>query len=372
MNESPDPRLDPPNPQSATPPAPTTTAPTTLEDAGSQALAEALSSSFAIIRVIMVVLVIVFLGSGVFTVGTQERALILRFGKVVGQGETALLGPGFHWAWPYPIDEVVKIPIGQIQNAQSSVGWYAVEPGLDPLTNAPISAVSLNPAVDGYTLAAQGNIMHVWATLRYRITNPVRYHFGFTNAAAVVTNIIDNAILYASTRYKVDDAYRLDRNGFTDLVLSRADQLIKQHDLGITREQSEVIARPPYALKDVFDQVGTAEQLSSQTNNAARSAADKTISEARSAAAVRLNAAENDRKRLVDLVASEANTFQDLLPRYEENPRLFLERRQMETFQRILTNSQDKILLVDRADGRPRQLRILLNREPQDFPKKTP
>jgi len=373
MNESPDqPRLDQQILQPAPQPAPTPTVPTALEDAGSQALAEALSASFAIIRVIMVVLVIVFLGSGVFTVGSQERAIILRLGKVVGQGEAALLGPGFHWAWPYPIDEVVKIPVGQIQSVHSSVGWYAVEPGTDPLTNAPISTVSLNPATDGYTLAAQGNIMHVWATLRYRITAPVKYHFGFTNAAAAVTNILDNAILFASTRYKVDDAYRLDRNGFTEMVLARADQLVKQLDLGITREQSEVIARPPYPLKEVFDQVGTAEQSSSQTNNAARSQADKITSEARSAAANRLNAAENDRKRLVDLVASEAKTFQELLPRYEENPRLFLERRQMETLQRILTNAQDKILVVDRADGKPRQLRIQLNREPQEVPKRTP
>jgi membrane protease subunit HflK len=373
MNEPPDqPRRDQPPAQPAPSPAPTATAPTAVEDAGAQALAEALRSSFAIIRLVMVALVIVFLGSGVFTVGSQERAIILRLGKVVGQGEAALLGPGFHWAWPYPIDEVDKIPIGQIQSVRSSVGWYAVEPGADPLTNAPISTLSLNPATDGYTLSAEGNIMHVWATLRYRITDPVKYHFGFTNAATVVTNILDNAILFASARYKVDDAYRLDRNGFTEKVLARVDQLIAQQDLGVTREQSEVIARPPYALKEVFDQVGTAEQSSSTTNNAARSEADKIVSEARSTAATRVSAAENERIRFVDLIDSEAKTFLALLPRYEENPRLFLEQRQMEALLRALTNSQDKILVVDRADGKPRQLRIQLNREPEERPKKTP
>jgi len=371
MNESPDqPHLDS-QPARPTPsPGSASAAPNAVEDTGSRALTEALSSSFAIIRVIMVVLVIVFLGSGVFSVGPQERAIILRLGKVLGQGENALLGPGFHWAWPYPVDEVVKIPIGQIQSVRSSVGWYAVEAGADPLTNAPISLVGLNPATDGYTLSAEGSIMHVWATLRYRITDPVKYLFGFTNAATVVTNIVDNAILFASARYKVDEAYRLDRNGFTDRVLARVDQLVSQHDLGITREQSEVTARPPYALKEAFDQVGTAEQTSSVTNNAAKSEADKIISDARGGATARINTAENERKRLVDLVASEAKTFRDLLPRYEENPRLFLERRQMEALQRILTNSQDKILLVDRADGKPRRLRIQLNREPEDVPPK--
>ena len=48
-------------------------------DAGSQALAEALRGSFAIIKVVMVLLVLLFLASGFFTVGPQERAILLRF-----------------------------------------------------------------------------------------------------------------------------------------------------------------------------------------------------------------------------------------------------------------------------------------------------
>ena len=50
---------------------------------------------------VMVILVCVFLGSGIFTVGPQERAIKIRLGKPVGQGEQALLGPGLHWSMPY-------------------------------------------------------------------------------------------------------------------------------------------------------------------------------------------------------------------------------------------------------------------------------
>ncbi len=100
-------------------------APTTQEDAGSQALAEAMRSSFAIVKFVMVALVILFLASGIFQVGPQEKAVILRFGKPVGTGQKALLGPGLHWSFPYPIDEVVKIPIKEIQNVSSTVGWFS-------------------------------------------------------------------------------------------------------------------------------------------------------------------------------------------------------------------------------------------------------
>ena len=75
-------------------------APVTPDDAGSQALAEALRSSFAIVKVVMVLMVLAFFSSGFFTVGPQEKAVILRFGKPVGEGEKALLSSGLHWSFP--------------------------------------------------------------------------------------------------------------------------------------------------------------------------------------------------------------------------------------------------------------------------------
>src|SRR6185503_21263803 len=82
------------------------------EDTGSQALSDALRSSFLIVKLLMVAVLVYFICSGVFIVGPQEKAIVLRFGKPVGEGERGLLGPGLHWAFPYPIDEVVRIPIG--------------------------------------------------------------------------------------------------------------------------------------------------------------------------------------------------------------------------------------------------------------------
>src|SRR5271169_4771192 len=84
------------------PPPPPPELPDTPVDAGSQALSEALRSSFGIVKFLMVVLVFVFFASGLFTVQPQQRAIILRLGKPVGVGENALLGPGtLHWSYPY-------------------------------------------------------------------------------------------------------------------------------------------------------------------------------------------------------------------------------------------------------------------------------
>src|SRR5208282_1331587 len=103
-------------------------APVTPDDAGSQALAEALHSSFAIVKVVMLLMVLAFFSSGFFTVGPQEKAVILRFGKPLGEGGNILLNAGLHWSFPYPIDQVVKIPITEQQIVSSTVGWYMTTP----------------------------------------------------------------------------------------------------------------------------------------------------------------------------------------------------------------------------------------------------
>ena len=120
----------------------------------------------------MVVLVLVFLGSGFFKVGPQEQAIILRFGKPVGEGEKALLGPGAALVLPYPIDEHIKVSIsGMQQVAPRSAGTRPRRSRNWRAPNRP-PAASLNPALDGYVLTADENIVHARATLTYRISDP--------------------------------------------------------------------------------------------------------------------------------------------------------------------------------------------------------
>src|SRR5258708_7504793 len=141
-------------------PAEDAAAPETPMDAGSQALSEALRSSFAIVRFVMYVLVAVFVASGFFTVGSGNQAIILRFGKPVGEGSKALLGPGLHWSFPYPIDEYVIVSVTGKRTVTSTVGWFAITREQELAGNEPFPSGSLNPAVDGYALTADGNIIH--------------------------------------------------------------------------------------------------------------------------------------------------------------------------------------------------------------------
>ncbi len=333
------------------------------DDSGSQALSEALRSSFAIVKIIMVVLVIVFIGSGAFTVPPNQKAVVLRFGKPMSGTREQLLGPGLHWSWPYPIDEKVFIPISEIQNVTSSAGWYFLN--ADGTDSQP--GPSLNPAVDGYALTGDGNIIHARVSLDYRIVDPISYVLNFKDAKEIVTNALDSALLAAAAQSTVDNAVRLERGAFKDKVVQIFNRTVELQNLGIIVESSKLESIPPRQVNDVFNAVTAAEQESSTTNNAARSAASTMLSTALSESNSIINTAVSDRAKLLSSIAADAKTFQARRESYEKNPKLFTQLELTEAWRRILLNADDKFLNLnsDPLNGKPYELRLQLNREPE-------
>ena len=332
------------------------------DDAGAQALDEALRSSFVVVKFAMVAMVVIFFFSGVFIVKPQEKAVIFRFGHLV-QSADQLLGPGLHFAFPPPIDEVRKIPTTELQVVRSTVGWFRIPPELAGLDTDPSPNYTLDPAADGYTLTGDANIIHVKATLRYLITDPLAYSFHFTDASNIVINILDNALFHASGRYTVDRA--LDVVTLKDAIYARVTEQAKALGLGITIQPPDVTVKAPLQTKESFNAVVTASQNKETTNNVARSYANNVLSRALGDSNAVVNVGAADASRLVADLKSDAQAVEDLLPSYRKDSNLFYERRLAETMERVLTNATEKYYMPALAGGKQRELRLLLSKTPE-------
>jgi modulator of FtsH protease HflK len=340
------------------------------QDAGSQALAEALRSSFAIVKIVMLLMVVAFFCSGFFTVGPQEKAVILRFGKPVGEGQKVLLDAGLHWSLPYPIDEVVKIPITEQQIVSSTVGWYFTTPEQDLSGEEIPAGTSLNPAVDGYVLTADHNIIHTRATLRYHIDDPIRYIFNFASASNTVQNALNNALLFTAASFNVDDILLNRVDEFREAVQKRVTDLAEQEQLGIVVEQCEVESKPPRQLQSVFDQV-TEARNNRQTAliNAHIYESDHTNSAAAQAVSI-IDVAETARANYVASITADASAFTNILAQTKGNPSLYAQLTLVKTMGEVLTNVQRQEYLPTHTDGKPIEVRLMLNDEPPQ-PKNT-
>jgi len=352
-------------------------------DAGSQALAEALRSSFAIVKVAMVALVAMIFLAGFFTVKPGERAVVLRFGKPIGEGEKMLLAPGkFYWSFPYPIDEVIRIPISEIQQVTSSAGWYPMSHAEEVAfetegTEPPAGGNSLNPLNESYVITADRNIIHTRATVKYHIEDPLTAIFGFAGGtnqqfnlsgiSNAVQNAADNALVATAARFNVDDILTLNLSGFQEAVRHRIDELVTREHLGVAIESCQVKSAAPRQLADDFRQVTAARQNRDKLIQVALGEESRIMAEAGAQAVSVTNSAESARNRYVTSVQGDTVAFTNLLAQFKtqfkSDPRLYMQLQLAEAMPQILSNA-DKYFLPQRADGKARELRLMLNREP--------
>jgi membrane protease subunit HflK len=355
-------------PKPAAPAAPTPAlgpAPRPVEDAGAQALADALRSSFHIVRFLMVALVAAFFISGVFTVEPNQVVVLLRFGAPVGHGSDRLLQPGLHWKLPYPIDEVVAIPVGESRSITSTAGWYrlSAEEEIAGSRDPNMASPTIFPGTDGYTLTGDRNIIHARATLTYRISDPIAYAFEFANVTNLLQSILDNALFHASARFNADDALYLRRAAFQEAVMARVNQSIDRLQLGISVEPREVRVEPPLYVLSAFTGVLEAQQRGDTRVREAEAYARNATNQAIGEASVTRQTALSLSNTLVQTVRTESTNFLGLLPGYLRDTNLLQQRLLAETAERIFTNAQFKLFLPNRADGQSREVRLLLNKE---------
>ncbi|MGA0436702.1 MAG: protease modulator HflK [Limisphaerales bacterium] len=335
-----------------------------VEDSTTMALADALSSSFKIIQGLMIGLVVIFLGSGFFTVEPNEVAVKLRFGKPVGTGEDRILQQGLHWSPPSPIGEIVKIPIGETRSVVATNCWYAVTPEMEISGQLPYATSSLRPGVDGYAITSDENIIHARADAKYLISDPVAFKFDFLDVEDLLRNALNNALLFAAAQTTADDALYRDRVGFKDRVRLRFLSNIQKAQLGIRLQSLDVQTFPPMFVKEAFDQVTQTEQAVSQMRNEAEGDAAQTLRRAQGEAQAIINQGMSRSNLITSRVIADAKVFEQLKPHYEANPQFFRSRLLIERMGRILTQANDTWLLPRVAPGQTQELRLQLNREP--------
>ena len=192
---------------------------------------------------------------------------------------------------------------------------------------------SLNPAVDGYVITADRNIIHTRATVLYHIDDPRTAIFNFAsgtnhvfNLAGVsnaVQNAANNALILTAARFNVDDILTRDVAGFQDAVGQRVSELVEREHLGVAIDQCGVVEQRAAPVEGrVCAGHHRAPELR-KTPQRRHRRAEPHFEPGRRAGHVHHQPAETARTHFVPRLASDAEVFTKLLPKYQSNPRLY-------------------------------------------------
>ena len=160
---------------------------------------------------------LLYAASGITIVRPEEVAMVLRWGRLVG--DTPALqqhGAGLLFAFPRPIDEVVRVQTKRVAQIQlSTLDAGAGNPPADEEDQVALGGNSLDPVREGYALTGDENIVQVAMVARYRVRDPGVWRFYAAGAEDVLRTEVTAAMVRSIGEMGVD---RVLSDGRKDLI----------------------------------------------------------------------------------------------------------------------------------------------------------
>lgn len=354
-------------------------------EAGSQAMDQALQSSFTILKLVIAVLVVYLVFSNTSAVeGEKEGVIILRLGQPHVASTNEVWKSGIRFALPYPLEERVKLdrekPIKTEFFKYAPVG--RVELG-DSLENRPVDA-----SRDGFVVTRDNKILHITATLRYTIINPEQFAFDFAEPEAVLKMALEGAITFAASQRSLDEI-RKGRVEFASGIRDRLRILVDRYGLGVGI--NDVIignddVELPFVTRAARAQLNSAEseaqRIVSEAEKAAENlnqafAGNQSNTNATGEVATILSKARSEARSIESKVGALRKQFDSIYGGADGEPvrspadrQLALRRLYNEVMTRIMDNPDMKRYVITERDG-VQKIRLLINPKPP-APKESP
>ncbi len=288
----------------------------------------------------IIVLVILWGASGIYTVGPDQQAAVRMFGKF-----QSLETNGLHWWWPSPIgqkDVVVTTATRQLELGFRSEG----------------EEITQSVPYESLMITGDENLVDVQAVIQYKISDLRNYLFSVDDPGeedrnvepgkpdgVTLRDIAETAVRQVVGKRNIDDVLTTQKAEVQDEVLTKMRQLNSDYNSGL-----EIIAvrlqnvNPPVQVKDAFDDVTRAREERDRIINLADAYKESEIPRARGEAAKITEAAEAFKQGRIARAEGEAQGFVKLLEAYEKSPDVTRQRLYLEMVERVFPNFNKYII----------------------------
>ena len=293
-------------------------------------------------RCFVVLIVIVLVGiacSGIRVVKSGEVALVLRFGKLVGDtAEEQIHKPGLLFCFPYFIDEVVTVPIDSV--LQQTVSTHDSDSEI------------VNRHTCGYVITGDQNIALISASVKYVISDPVAYALNVNRADDIIHACLSNAMLEQAAKTAVDDILTAGKEAYAPEVFASSQAKLDQAALGISLQALELTnVSMPEEVREVYEQVNAATVKASTLLEEAQQYRNTWIPYAESVANTVLNSATGNYAEAISAATSDLAEFYGVLEEYKAAPDV-VRARVYNTKMSIVMSKIGKVRLVDDGNSK--------------------
>ena len=276
--------------------------------------------------------------SGIYIVAPDQRGVVLRFGRVVGETD-----PGPHYHLPWPIEQVMRPSVTAIRKEE--IGFRTVEVG-PPARYQEVEAEAL-------MLTGDENIVKLEFIVQYRVrpdaTGTTDFLFNVHDPDGAVRAAAEASMREVIGRTAIDQVLTEGKQEVQAEAQGVLQGILDRYGAGIevvTLKLQDV--DPPNQVSDAFKDVISAQQDKERLINEARGYANDVVPRARGQAAQTVNEAEAYRETKVREATGTAQRFTALQEEYAKAKDVTRKRLYLETMEAILPGA-NKIVLDDLA-----------------------
>ena len=286
---------------------------------------------------LIVILVALICCSGIRVVNNHEVAVVLRFGRLVGDTrEEQVKEPGLLLAFPYVIDEVIKVPVGKVHEVSITTHAASADP-----TYAEIEDT-------GYVITGDENIIHIDATLKYQISDPVEHALYNSDPETEINGVVSGVMTSCAASKSVDGLLTDQKAEFGNEVIRQAQAILDGMEMGVSIVSLEFKSiKPPSALQYHFDQVNAASVEKETRIQQANQYRERVIPEANAAADKLVSDAQVSQHDRINRANDQVAEFYGLFQEYQQNRDVVYERVFREKVVTIFNQMGGKIVLPE-------------------------
>ena len=315
------------------------------------------SPNKAFFSLVGVIVVILWLASGLYIVNEGEQAAVTRFGKFV---RTATAGPNYHLPMPFEQGQVVNVEHSQkeeigFRSAMTSGknNSYVKITGNDKLTLIPQESLMLT---------GDENIVDINFFVQWHITNLKDYLFNISSVKDTVKSAAESAMREVIGNTPIVAAQTEGRAKIEEETKKLLQITLDKYQSGVIIENLQLLkVDPPSEVIAAFRDVQTARADKERQINQAESYRNDILPKARGEAAKMVQDAEGYKSNVVERAKGESSRFSEIYKQYANAKDVTKKRMYLEAMEEILENST-KFVIGDEG-GKSVVPYLLLNKD---------
>ena len=276
---------------------------------------------------------ILWLFTGVYTVGPDEVGVVQRFGKY---DRTVQSGLNYHM--PFPIETVKTPKVTEVKRIE--VGFRTV--GKNQYRTVERESLMLT---------GDENIVDAELIVQYKIKEPINYLFNFIGPELTLREASEASLRTVIGRHNIDEALTSGKLMIQEETKELLQIILDKYGTGV-----QVVAvqlqdvSPPKQVIDAFKDVASAKEDKNRMINEAEGYRNDVIPKARGEAQAMIREAEGFRESRIKRAEGDVAKFKAILKEYKKAKDVTRERLYLEAMEEILPGLE-KYIVPNGEDG---------------------